>query len=105
MTKNSQKELDRLFLVTYATYMNDILIKIFKHLEIKYSSTILKEFATTNEADLIIYHFGMGTYIRNTFIWDNNLYLELKAYYKESHVDTISSYIIRDFQQYLKTKP
>ena len=57
-----------------------------------------KEFRECHEEDLIRYHHGFGTYIRNKYLW-NNVEWEPEVHdgtdYSRNHPDAISQEIIR----------
>ena len=78
--------------------------KIFPLIEEAFTEGLL-EFKNTRISDLYIYNFGIGTWIRNNFLYPKgsilyNLFLENGI----EHPDDMSSYIIKLFHCYLAKK-
>jgi len=71
--------------------------KIFPAIEKQFNAKNLHEFKNTRISDLYLYHFGLGTWIRNNLLYQTsnlyNLFLENGI----NCTDEMSSYIIKLF--------
>ena len=75
--------------------------KVFPKLKNFFSAKELDEFLKCNYEELYVYHFGFGTWIRNTILKDSSLYHAFLAC-GISQADDMSALIIQLFYIYLK---
>ena len=75
--------------------------KVFPKLKNFFSAKELKKFLRCNYEELYVYHFGFGTWIRNTILKDSSLYHAFLAC-GISQADDMSALIIQLFYIYLK---
>lgn len=76
--------------------------KVFPKLKIFFSAKELDEFLKCNYEELYVYHFGFGTWIRNTILKDSSLYHAFLAC-GIFQADDMSALLIQLFYIYLKT--
>jgi len=75
--------------------------EIFPILELVLHQNDLNDFKNTDKDNLYLYHFGLGLYIRNNLLSENN---NLFLIFVENNIinkDDMSSYIIESFHKYL----
>ena len=75
--------------------------KVFPKLKNFFSVKELDEFLKCNCEELYVYHFGFGTWIRNTILKDSSLYHAFRAR-GISQADDMSTLLIQLFYIYLK---
>lgn len=83
----------------------EVIENTFPDLEKAFSREYLLGFMCTRVGDLYLYHFGMGTWIRNHLLWpgENHLY----QLFLENNIvrpDDMSFHIIRLFHYYLSKR-
>lgn len=79
----------------------DEIKKVFPKLKKFFSAKELDEFLKCNYEELYLYHFGFGTWIRNTILKNSSLYHTFLAC-GISQADDMSTLIIQLFYIYLK---
>ncbi len=75
--------------------------KSFPQLEMLFSEEAFEEFMKTGWNDLITYHFGFGTWIRNNLLYNGFVDLFREGGIKDR--DSMSQFIIQCFYLYLHT--
>lgn len=66
------------------------------------NKTLVKEIKEADPDDLLFFHYGLGTYVRNQYLWSNPENIKkLSALYGTDNVDSISSCIVEKL--YFKT--
>ena len=76
--------------------------KTFPSLEKLFTAESLEEFKNEKISDLCLYHFGLGTWIRNNLLSpEENLLYNLFLQNGIENPDEMSSFIIRVFHYYL----
>lgn len=71
------------------------------------SESELDDFRATTEGDLIKYHFGLGTYLRNNLLRHHKRSDEIWEYFNDQgifHLDDMSSLIIKSYHRHLNDK-
>ena len=84
--------------------MFSIISSVFPELEKKFDEQTLEDFVSCEYKDLNRYHFGLGLWIRNHLLREND---ELKSLFTRGGItsnDEISSLIIRLFYVYERNK-
>ena len=58
---------------------------------------LVKEIKEADADDLFFFHYGLGAYIRNHYLWSNPENIKkLSALYRTDNVDSISSCIVEN---------
>ena len=81
-----------------------IIEEVFPEIEKLFNKQTLNDFICCDYKDLSKYHFGLGLWIRNHLLLENN---ELKSFFTRGGItsnDEISSLIIRLFYVYERNK-
>jgi len=64
----------------------------------------IKEFKNYKKEKLICCHFGLGTLIRNRYLWNRQKIYYLFIEQNISHPDDMSNIILEKFHEYLQQK-
>lgn len=78
------------------------IFETFPEIEKHFSNLALREFLQCEFSKLYLYHFGLGTFIRNHFLKDGDLILSLFMRCGVSDRDEISYLVLQLFYLYKK---
>ena len=81
--------------------LNAKISELFPILELILRQNDLNDFKNTDKIDLHLYHFGLGLYIRNNLLFENNKLFLIFIENNITNKDDMSSYIIESFHKYL----
>ncbi|WP_040195868.1 DUF6794 domain-containing protein [Candidatus Soleaferrea massiliensis] len=76
----------------------------FPEIEKLFSEAEMERFKNTPPEDLYLYHFGLGTWIRNNLITQDKKLFKMFLWEDIWHIDDMSDIVIREFQRYCKDK-
>ena len=79
--------------------------KSFSKIEKLFSTEELLEFKNTSRDYLWLYHFGIGTWIRNYLLTEKSKLYQLFIDNKITHKDDMSTLIIEKFHEHISNSP
>ena len=79
--------------------------KYFSKIEKLFTKKTLWQFKNTSYDDLCLYHFGLGTWIRNNLLYpENNTLFGVFIEYEFTEPDDMSAVVISEFYDYIQKK-
>jgi len=82
-------------------HQSDALTRVLRLLEITVKRADREELKNTDKDKLFVYHFGLGLFIRNHFLSEENALYQEFLKQGIDHKDDMSAEIIRAFHDYL----
>jgi hypothetical protein len=78
--------------------------KLFEALKTAFTKQSFRKFLQCDEKELCLYHFGFGTWIRNTFLQPDSRLYQLFRQEGIYETDEMSDFIIRQFHKKCREK-